>query len=360
MEILEQLEEMVKKCGNSPLYQEMPKRGLEEKGMAGPTAAHMIEEIHTPLNIAATTYTTGTTAFQNLVGITHEEMPDRIRAGTLALEMAGLKRGEHVLITYPPLVNVFTKEALEQHGVTWSFPVRSGRDAFLAALCRERPRAVVGESSFIRASLEDSYKLGIHKEIPERVIILAVGTPLDLGLLEASEQFPGLEIHDLYGCQEFGWLVLDGKPLRTDIQIISCGTEGYIQLSVGGLLTEDCFPVKKEGHLLDSGGTILTYGRKRITETWETVIIASKAMDLTTVERMAKSILRLKSKVVYVSRHIELGAPDTIVGLCSSHDRSHQIMICGPEATGYLDQMLEAQIRYQREKKNDPSWLKAR
>lgn len=33
-----------------PSLQEMPRRTLEDKGIAGPTAAHVIEEIHTPLN----------------------------------------------------------------------------------------------------------------------------------------------------------------------------------------------------------------------------------------------------------------------------------------------------------------------
>ena len=34
--------------------------------------------------------------------------------------------------------------------------VRSSRDAFLAALYKERPAAVVGESAFLRAALTDA------------------------------------------------------------------------------------------------------------------------------------------------------------------------------------------------------------
>ena len=34
-----------------PTLMEMPRRTLSDKGIAGPTAAHVIEEIHTPLNL---------------------------------------------------------------------------------------------------------------------------------------------------------------------------------------------------------------------------------------------------------------------------------------------------------------------
>ena len=42
-----------------PTLAEMPRRTLSDKGIAGPTAAHVIEEIHTPLNLALVTFTTG-------------------------------------------------------------------------------------------------------------------------------------------------------------------------------------------------------------------------------------------------------------------------------------------------------------
>ncbi|MFQ9936695.1 MAG: hypothetical protein ACLRXQ_12685 [Phascolarctobacterium faecium] len=40
---------------------------MADKGIAGPTAAHVIEDVHTPLNLAYLTFTTGTSAFQNIV-----------------------------------------------------------------------------------------------------------------------------------------------------------------------------------------------------------------------------------------------------------------------------------------------------
>ncbi|HCL5072350.1 TPA: acyl carrier protein, partial [Salmonella enterica] len=63
-----------------PSLEEMPRRTLVEKGIAGPTAAHVIEEIHTPLNLALVTFTTGSSAFQNIVGVTYSELPLRVAA----------------------------------------------------------------------------------------------------------------------------------------------------------------------------------------------------------------------------------------------------------------------------------------
>ena len=68
-----------------PSLEEMPCRTLDDKGIAGPTAAHVIEEIHTPLNLALVTFTTGSSAFQNIVGVTHNELALRTAAGKRAL-----------------------------------------------------------------------------------------------------------------------------------------------------------------------------------------------------------------------------------------------------------------------------------
>ena len=85
----------------------------------------MIEDVHTPLNLAYLTFTTGTSAFQNIVGVTYAELPARIRASVRILERAGLKCGDKLLVTYPPLVNVFSGQALKDFGLKWSFLVRS-------------------------------------------------------------------------------------------------------------------------------------------------------------------------------------------------------------------------------------------
>ena len=117
MEPLAELRRTLLEYGTGPLLSEMPRRTLADKGIAGPTAAHYIEELHTPLNLAYVTFTTGTSAFQTPVGVTWQELPARSAAGIRALEWCGVPRGETLLVTYPPLVNVFSRNALEQAGV---------------------------------------------------------------------------------------------------------------------------------------------------------------------------------------------------------------------------------------------------
>ena len=100
--ILAEIASMVKDFGSAPTFAEMPRKTLADKGIAGPTAAHTIEEVHTPLNLAYLTFTTGSSAFQNIVGITFAELPARVKASFTVLERAGLKAGDRVLVTYPP------------------------------------------------------------------------------------------------------------------------------------------------------------------------------------------------------------------------------------------------------------------
>ena len=128
--LLQEISLLVEDFGSAPKLEEMPKRTLADKGIAGPTAAHVIEDVHTPLNLAYLTFTTGTSAFQNIVGVTYAELPARIRASVRILERAGLKRGDKLLVTYPPLVNVFSGQALKDFGLKWSFLVRSSRMPF--------------------------------------------------------------------------------------------------------------------------------------------------------------------------------------------------------------------------------------
>ena len=50
--MLAEIANMVKDFGSAPTFAEMPRKTLSDKGIAGPTAAHTIEEVHTPLNLA--------------------------------------------------------------------------------------------------------------------------------------------------------------------------------------------------------------------------------------------------------------------------------------------------------------------
>ncbi len=363
--MLEEIGELVKMFGSAPTFAEMPRRTLQDKGIAGPTAAHTIEEVHTPLNLAYLTFTTGSSAFQNIVGVTHAEMPARIRASFEVLRRAGLHGGDKVLVTYPPLINVFAGEAFKQYGLNWSFLVRSSRDAFLAALYEERPRAIVGESSFLRAALEDAGHMGVAGDLPQGAVILAAGTPLDLELLPLAHKVLRAEVHDLYGCQEFGWLVMDGVPLRPDLELVPVTPAGrgqeMFELVAGGLPMGDSFPVSASGHVCNKEGTIITWRRQRTYPEYEVFVRASTLASTVTLERVARSILRIKGRIVKISPDVALNAPHTVLELLPGQPlggAGSGHVIAGPVKTALFDSMVQAQLDYQQNAKADPVWQK--
>jgi ACP-SH:acetate ligase len=368
-DILRNLENMVNDFGTAPTLEMVERRTLADKGIAGATAAHVIEEIHTPYNLAFVSFTTGSTAFQNIVGVTHAELPDRIDASLKAFSMAGVAQGSHALVTYAPLVNVFPVAALKRYGLTWNFPRRSSRDAFLLSLCLDKPSLVVGESSFIRASLADALSLGLINEIPRGVIVFTAGTTLDLELLPVAERY-GWQVHDIYGCQEFGWLTLDGIPLRNDISLIPSPQQApYRELVVGGLPMADSFPVSVSGHVCHvsqrPAGEIITYRRHRTHPEYEVYVAATTLNSAETAGRVARTILRIKGRVVKVRPDVRVSAPATVLELVSSvaeHDRRPDVtaIITGPEKTCMFDLMVQAQLNLQQTSKTDPTWNKVR
>lgn len=363
--MLAEINQMIQEFGSAPKLEEMPRRSLSDKGIDGPTSAHVIEEVHTPLNLAYLTCTTGSSAFQNIVGVTYAEMPRRIKAAFTVLEMAGIRAGDELLITYPPLVNVFSGAALQKYGIKWSFLVRSSRDAFLAALYDKRPKAVLGESSFIRASLEDAKHIGVDDELPNNLIVLTAGTPLDLELLPVAEEVLKAKVHDLYGCQEYGWLTFDGIPVRGDIQLIKLPTnkiKDMYELVVGGLPTGDSFPIVENGHVCNRDGKIITYRRQRSYPEHDVLIRASTLSSKVTLERVARSILRIKGRVVRVAPDVIMRADHTVLelippGFCPA-GKVKETIIEGPENTQFFDDMIQAQLDYQQNGKADPVWKK--
>lgn len=360
MERLQQLREYVEEFSTAPTLAGMPRRSLADKGIAGPTGAHVIEEVHIPFNLAYVTVTTGTTAFQNLTGVTHHELPARARASAKALELSGVRPGDNVLFTYPPLVNVFSEQALRQYGIEWSFLTASSRDALILALCEEQPRAVIGESAFLNAALNDAVKMGLADLLPRGLIFVTAGTPLQTELIETAARIVGGTVHDLYGCQEFGWLTLDGIELRDDITLLPGEKNDLYDLIVGGLPTGDAFPVTSAGHCCNAEGKIITYGRVRAQEEYETVITATTAGAVNTVERLAKTILRIKAKIVRISPDLVLNADHTVAAMTPYGKPERKVMIEGAEKTRLLDTLLQAQRDYQTQNKTDPTWIKER
>ena len=357
---IDELAEYVHDFQTAPTLDAMPHRTLLEKGINGPTSAHVIEELHTPFNLAYVTFTTGTSAFQNIVGVTWEEIPGRVEASRRALIKAGLKKGDTLLVSYPPLVNVFSKKALEDFGLKWFFPEVSSRDALLLALARDRPAGVIGESSFLRSCLEDAEKLGIAGELPRNLVFLAAGTPLDEAFPEIAERIVQGKVHDLYGCQEFGWLTLDGVPLRDDISLVDAG-DGYSDLIAGGLPTGDRFPLGDTGHRCDPDGKILTYLRKRTVPEMEVTVLETTASAAETLERLARTILRIKARIVRIHPGLRTGAQQTVLSLGSfEHDGRSPWVITTKEKTVLFDTLLQSQMMYQKNAKTDPSWIKRR
>lgn len=360
--ILQEISSLVREFGSAPTLETMPHRTLASKGIAGPTAAHTIEEVHTPLNLAYLTFTTGTSAFQNIVGVTYAELPARQAAAFKVLQAAGLQAGDELLITYPPLVNVFSAEALTKYGLKWSFLVRSSRDAFLAALYERQPQAILGESMFIKSALEDAQRLGILAELPTAMKILTAGTPLDLELVPLAKTLLQAEVHDLYGCQEFGWLMIDGVPVRDDLEFIPLKTskqQEMREIVVGGLPMGDSFPWSESGHICNPLGKTITYRRERTYPEYEVVVTATTLKAAATLARVARSILRIKGRIVRVSPNIELNAAQTVLQLVANDGREREVFeIKGAGKTQFFDSMVQAQLDYQQNSKADPVWTK--
>lgn len=357
MDKIAMLKSFISEVGSAPTLDEMVRRGLHEKGIDGPTGAHVIEEIHTPLNFAYITATTGTTAFQNLVGVTHQEIPDRIQAAHRLFELASLKKGCRMLVTYPPLVSVFSKAALDSLNVKTEFLLRSERDAFILAVCEYRPDVVIGESSFLKAALMDALHMDMLDGFPKGITFLAAGTPLDLEFPEMVKTLIQGNVHDLYGCQEFGFLALDGIPLREDLSLLQ-SEDGYSDLLVGGIPTGDCFSISERGHLCNPAGTILTYSRKRRDTECQVIIKQSTVNGIDTLHRLAKTILRIKARIIRVDPDVILGADNTHILLSSPEGKTR--LLKGPIETKLFDCLLQAQIEYQSTNKRDPTWLKER
>ena len=368
-EILDILRAGVEMPGQAPTFEEMPKRTLADKGAQGPTAAHVIEEVHTPLNYAYISFTTGSTAFQNVVGVTFSEIPGRISASLLAFELAGISSGAKGLFTYPPLVLVFPWAALRELEIGVGYLRRSTRDAFLLAIIEEKPDFIIGESAFINYALQDARKLGIADCLPPVNSIFVAGTPMDLDLIPIADELLGAKVHDLYGCQEFGWLTMDGVPLRDDISLVKspAGTE-YYELVVGGLPMSDSFPVSSKGHILNSEGKIITYRRMRTYPDFEVSVLESPLPNAEVVQRVARTILRTKARIVKCSPNMKVKAGRTLLKLSlsvsdssSRKDESNTVaLIEGPEKTRLFDVLGEAQVKYEMEKVWDPAYTKRR
>lgn len=363
---LDDICKMNEQIGTSPTFAEMPRLSLADKGIDGPTAAHKIEEIHTPFNFAFTTYTTGTTAFQNLVGVTLPEIEAREKATGRILQMAGLNSGDNILVTYPPVLNLFPPSALKKSGIEWRFLLRSNRDSLICAIGSLKPQAIIGESSFICATLKDAEKYGVTDILESGMTIFATGAPLDMELLDIANKY-GLVVHDLYGCQEYGWIALDGVILRDDVVLMPIRANENCQMYevlVGGLDTGDIMPISSSGHVCNKDGRLLTYRGQRSSEGVAVILNETTLKSEETARNVVKGILRIKSKIIMLSPKVITGASRTKLCVYSNtpveHEARQELTLCGPRDTELFDSLVKAQLDYQQMQKADPTWIKNR
>jgi hypothetical protein len=131
----------------------------------------------------------------------------------------------------------------------------------------------------------------------------------------------------------------------------------------------DSFPVSASGHVCrvagEPAGEIITYRRRRTHPEYEVYVAASTLGSTETVGRVARTILRIKGRVVKVRPEVRLNAPVTVLelvpgvagrGCCPDV----AAIITGPEKTGMFELMVQAQLDLQQTAKTDPTWHKTR
>jgi hypothetical protein len=207
--------------------------------------------------------------------------------------------------------------------------------------------------------------MGVADELPHGAVLLTAGTPLDLELIDVADKVIEATVHDLYGCQEFGWLALDGIPVREDISLMPVKGESskpMYEMVVGGLPTGDQFPVAESGHVCNREGKIITYRRQRAYPEYEVIVRETQLASAMTLERAARSILRIKGRIVKLDPDLITGAPQTVLELVpdpiASKGAGEGFLIEGPEKTQMFDELVRAQIDYQQNGKADPVWKK--
>lgn len=206
--------------------------------------------------------------------------------------------------------------------------------------------------------------MGIAEYLPRKMIVLVAGTPLDLELPGVASEVLDAKVYDLYGCQEFGWLTVDGVPVREDLSLVPSPVAGasMFEVVVGGLPMGDTFPVAESGHVSNRAGKIITYRRERTTPEYEVIVKETPLSSAVTIGRTARTILRIKGRVVKVDPQVKTSAPHTVLELRPGDGTllDSPIMIHGPKLTDMFDDLIKAQLDYQQTSKSDPVWSKKR
>lgn len=123
----------------------------------------------------------------------------------------------------------------------------------------------------------------------------------------------------------------------------------------------DSFPCSESGHVCNKAGKIITYRRERTYPEYEVIVKATTLASAVTLNRVARSILRIKGRIVKVSPEVQVNAEQTILELRGdpiSGIEIPSVTITGPIQTEFFDTMVQAQLDYQQNSKADPVWTK--
>ena len=152
--------------------------------------------------------------------------------------------------------------------------------------------------------------------------------------------------------------------MRDDIELVKLpdnGGQDMYELVVGGLPMGDSFPVSESGHVCNRNGKVITYRRERTYPEYEVIAKATTLTSAVTLGRVARSILRIKGRVVKISPDVVTGAEHTVLELIPDYitaGKQQGIVIEGPEKTRFFDDLVQAQLDYQQKAKADPTWTK--
>lgn len=152
--------------------------------------------------------------------------------------------------------------------------------------------------------------------------------------------------------------------MRDDIELVKLpdnGGQDMYELVVGGLPMGDSFPVSESGHVCNRNGKVITYRRERTYPEYEVIVKATTLTSAVTLGRVARSILRIKGRVVKISPDVVTGAEHTVLELIPDYitaGKQQGIVIEGPEKTRFFDDLVQAQLDYQQKAKADPTWTK--
>ena len=152
--------------------------------------------------------------------------------------------------------------------------------------------------------------------------------------------------------------------MRDDIELVKLpdnGGQDMYELVVGGLPMGDSFPVSESGHVCNRNGKVITYRRERTYPEYEVIVKATTLTSAVTLGRVARSILRIKGRVVKISPDVVTGAEHTVLELTPDYitaGKQQGIVIEGPEKTRFFDDLVQAQLDYQQKAKADPTWTK--